>query len=273
VGDEDVLVRNLTNVSLFYSEYGDLGRGAELLEQQVAISRRLANRQLEALGLINLGYRYVQLGMNVRAIDVLARGVELAQGIGHRQHSAYGRLNLALAYLREGEPDRALSALGTATPELKVLQDRFGQAASQFYLALVKEACGEYVDALERFARAKATLVEIGVQGCANDATAGRVRCLLALGRMTEARQEAEALWEHLLDNGSGGMEFPVLAYQTCADLFAADGDLGRSRTAVEKGYRELLDRAEKIGDPAWRNSFLENVPEHRTITERWRGG
>jgi hypothetical protein len=68
-------------------------------------------------------------------------------------------------------------------------------------------------------------------------------------------------------------MEFPILAYQTCADLFAAVGDVERSRVAIEKGYRELLDRAERIGDPAWRFSFLENVPEHRTITERWRGG
>jgi tetratricopeptide (TPR) repeat protein len=273
VGDENILVRNLTNVSLFYSEYGDLGRGAQLLEQQVAINRRLANRQGEAVGLANLGYQYVQLGMSARAAEELKRGVELALGIGHCQHSAYGRLNLALAHLRNGEPDRALSALGTAITELETLQDRFGQAAGQCYLGLVKEACGEYVDALERFACARATLVEIGVQGCANDATAGMVRCLLALGRIKEARQEAEALWEHLLGNGPGGMEFPVLAYLTCADLFAAGGDLERSRTAIEKGYCELLDRADRIGDKAWRISFLENVPEHREITDRWRGG
>jgi hypothetical protein len=67
-------------------------------------------------------------------------------------------------------------------------------------------------------------------------------------------------------------MEFPVLAYQTCADLFAAVGDAERSQTAIEKGYGELLDRAERIGDEAWRSAFLENVPEHRSIIEKWRG-
>jgi class 3 adenylate cyclase/tetratricopeptide (TPR) repeat protein len=273
VGDDDVLVRSLTNVSAFYSEYGDSYRAAHLLEQQVAINHRLANRQLEAVGLTNLGYTYVQLGMNARAMDVLRRAVGLALGIGHRQHNAYGQLNLALAYLRNGEPGRALGALEAAIPELEALQDRFGQAAGQSYLALVKEASGEQADALEHFARAQATLTDIGVIGCAFDATAGMVRCLLALGKLGEARQRAEALWEHLSEIGPGGMEFPVLAYLTCADLFAAIGEAKRSRTAVEKGYHELLDRAERIGDLAWRNSFLENVPEHRTITGMWRGG
>ena len=67
-------------------------------------------------------------------------------------------------------------------------------------------------------------------------------------------------------------MEFPVLAYQTCADLFTAVGELGRCRAAIEKGYHELRNRAEKIGDADWHTSFLENVPEHRRITEMWKG-
>jgi hypothetical protein len=99
------------------------------------------------------------------------------------------------------------------------------------------------------------------------------VRCLLALGRVEEAREETDALWEHLSNEGPGGMEFPVRAYLTCADLFAAMGDVARSKTAIEKGYRELLARADRIGDEACRTSFLESVPEHRAITERWRKG
>jgi predicted ATPase/class 3 adenylate cyclase len=273
LGNDDVLVRCLSNVSIFYMEYGDLGRGATLREQQVAINRQLANRQHEAVGLTNLGYAYVQLGLHARAIDVLTRAVELAQGIGHRQYCAYGRLNLALALLRNGEPDRALAELEAAIPELEALQDRFGQAAGQSYLALVKEASGEHAGGLEQFTLAQGTLAEIGVQGYAHDAAAGSVRCLLALGGIEEAGQQAETLWGHLSDHGPGGMEFPILAYETCADLFAAVGDVERSRAAIEAGYRELMDRAERIGDPAWRISFLENVPEHQSVTERWRGG
>jgi tetratricopeptide (TPR) repeat protein len=272
VGDDDVLVRCLNDVSSFYLDYGDLGRGAELREQQVAINRRLAYRQHEAVGLTNLGYAYVQLGLCARAIEVLERAVKLALGIGHRQYCAYGRLNLALALLRNGEPDRALGELESSIPELEALQDRFGQSAGQSYLALAREASGDHAAALEQFSQAQATLTEIGVHGYANDAAAGLVRCLLALGRIEEAAQQAETLWGHLSDGGPGGMEFPVRAYQACADLFAAVGDFERSRSAIEAGYRELMDRAERIGDPAWRRSFLEKVPEHQSITERWRG-
>jgi tetratricopeptide (TPR) repeat protein len=273
LGDENILVRNLTNVSLCFSDYGDYDRAARLLEQQVAINHRLGNQEGEAVGLTNLGYDYVRLGMHTQAIDALRRAVELALGIGHRLFAAYGRLNLALATLRKGELDGAVAALESSIPELAALRDRFGWAAGQSYLALTKEASGDYAEALEGFRVARATFLEIGVQGCSDDATAGLVRCLLASGRTDEARTEAEALWKRLSEDGPGGMEFPILAYQTCADLFTAAGDAERSHVAIEQGYRELLDRAEKIGDPAWRFSFLENVPEHRTITERWRGG
>jgi predicted ATPase/class 3 adenylate cyclase len=271
--DENILVRNLTNVSFCFLDYGDYDRAARLLEQQVTINHRLGNQEGEAVGLLNLGYAYVRLGMHTQAIDALQRAVKLAQGIGHRLFAANGRLNLALATLRKGELDNAVEALQSSIPELAALRDRFGWAAGQCYLALTKEASGDYAEALEGFTVARGAFLEIRVQGCSNDAAAGLVRCLLALDRTDEARKEAEALWTFLSENGPGGMEFPILAYQTCADLFAAVDDVDRARVAIEKGYRELLDRAEKISDPAWRFSFLENVPEHRTITERWRGG
>jgi tetratricopeptide (TPR) repeat protein len=273
LGDENILVRNLTNASLVYAEYGDLGHGALLLEEQVTINHRLANREGEAVGLSNLGYVYVQLGRYAQAIDALERGVELSLAIGHRLHGAYSRLNLALAHQRNGDLAAATRVLEPAIPELETLNDRFGQAVAQSYRALIQAAHGEHSDALEHFLRAESALDELGVHGHANDAAAGAVRCLLALGKSREAKQQAEALWAYLSNSGPGGMEFPLLAYQTCADLFAAVGDAERSRTAIEKGYRELLDRAEKISDLAWRFSFLENVPENRAITEKWRGG
>jgi hypothetical protein len=34
-------------------------------------------------------------------------------------------------------------------------------------------------------------------------------------------------------------------------------------------GYRDLTARAERISDPACRQSFLDNIPENRAIIER----
>ena len=30
------------------------------------------------------------------------------------------------------------------------------------------------------------------------------------------------------------------------------------------------MERAEKISDPEWRKSFLENIPEHRALVDMW---
>jgi hypothetical protein len=41
----------------------------------------------------------------------------------------------------------------------------------------------------------------------------------------------------------------------------------------VDKGYGELMERAERIGDGEWRAAFLTNVPEHRRLSARHLAG
>ena len=65
-------------------------------------------------------------------------------------------------------------------------------------------------------------------------------------------------------------MEFPLLGYETCADVFSATGHAALTRHVIEAGYRELMARADRISLPEWRQSFLEHIPEHRRIQTRW---
>jgi predicted ATPase len=268
--DENILVRNLTNAAVFYGDYGDLARGTELLDEQIAINHRLGNRLGEAVGLSNLGYNYIQLGQYDRAIPALERSLKLSASVGHRQFSAYGRLNLALGYIHHGDPGTARQVLGRCESTLKALQDRFGQAACQLYSGLARESSGELDGADECFAKAAKTFWEIGVHGSANDARAGLARCSLAQGRLVAAMQHAREVWDHLRADGSGVMEFPVLAYLTCVDVLEAAGDHRTARRALDAGYQELMQRADRVGDADWRRSFLEQVPEHDRMVERW---
>jgi class 3 adenylate cyclase/tetratricopeptide (TPR) repeat protein len=270
LGDEETLARILTNVSVYYGESGDLGRGTQLLDEQVAINHRLGNRLGEAVGLSNLGYNYVQLGQYPQAISALERSLELAASVGHRMHEAYGRLNLALAHVRNGDPGQAQQILGACFPSLGAVQDRFGQAACQSYSALAKEASGELQKAAECFSKARDTFEEIGVIPYAQDASAGLARCSLAEGHLDMASQHIDRVWPFLTEHGTASMEFPVMAYLTCADVFEALGRLDISAQAIEDGYAELMQRAARVDDVVWRTSFLENVDEHHRITERW---
>jgi tetratricopeptide (TPR) repeat protein len=266
--DESILVRVLTNAAVFYMDNGDLARGAELLDEQIAINHRRGNRLGEAVGLSNLGYIYIQLGLCDRAIAALERSLELSASVGHRQYAAYGRLNLGLAHIYHGDPSMAQQVLGECAPSLEALQDIFGQAARQLYSGLAQELSGQPDGARECFVRARKAFAEIGVHGNAHDARAGTARSSLAQGQVEAAQRDATSVWSYLDKQGPAAMEFPVLAYLTCADVFEAAGRQRVARRAIEGGYEELMRRADRIGDASWRRSFLESVPEHRRLAE-----
>lgn len=271
LGDETILAMALTNVSIFYMARGDIATGVQLLDQQVTINHQLGNRTGEAFGLANLGYNYVLLGLYKLGRNSLKESLRLTEAIGYRRESAYNRLNLGLAYLRDGDSRAARLVLEQSIPELVAIGDTFGQAASQSYLALSLEQSGEVVDAEKHFKESYEIFSQIGVRGYTNDALAGLARCLLAQGQLEAAHQHAKRVWDDLEGHGAGGMEFPILAYRTCADIFDALGDSENAFKAVEVGYRELMNRANRISNLEWRNSFLENVPEHRSMIEMWK--
>ena len=270
LGDDLVLARSLTNISNFYTETGDIARAAQLLDRQLAINRRTGNLEEEVVGLSNLGYTYILLGMPEQAISTLLCCIDMAQSIGHRSYRVDTQLNLALAHLRHGDPPSALTVLEQCLPEFKAMNDAFCQAVGQTYAALAKELIGQVNEALADFEQAAASLREIGRLGYAHDAGAGAARCLLRLNDLEAAQRYALPVWDYLLRQDRAGMEFPVLAYETCAEVFAAAGQASLARRIIEAGYRELMARADKISLPEWRRSFLEQIPEHHRIQARW---
>ena len=270
LGDDEIMARNLTNASVYYTEIGDMARSAQMLEQQLEINRRCSNHEGEVIGLSNLGYVYILLGMSGEAIPLLRQCLQLANEHGMPTFHTYARLNLGLAHLRNGEAVLALGELEQCLPDLRIINDILDYGTGLTYLALALEQDGRLAEALAGFEQAVSTLKEIGTVGNLFDAEAGLTRCLLKLLRLDEAQEHAFPLWDHLREQSGARMEFPVLAYETCADVFAAGGQLRLARRAVAAGYGELLLRAGKISLPEWRRSFLEQVPEHCRIQERW---
>ncbi len=124
--------------------------------------------------------------------------------------------------------------------------------------------------ALTGFEQAAAALKDIGNLGSMYDAVAGAARCQLKRQDLPAAGELAVSLWAYLKQHSGRRMEFPVLGYETCADVFTAAGEARLARRAMGAGYGELLVRAGKISLPEWRRSFLEQVPEHCRVSERW---
>jgi class 3 adenylate cyclase/tetratricopeptide (TPR) repeat protein len=271
LGDDEVMARTLNNISIYYTETGDMGRSTQLLERQLEIIKRMGNVEGEVIGLSNLGYVYILLGIPEEAIPMLQRGIQLAQENGLRNFYSFGRLNLGLAYLRSSDLTQALAELDQCLPELKAMDDILNYAIGHTYLALAREQSGQVEEALSTFKQAAVMLKEIGTQGNMFDAEAGLVRCLHALHQVEQAQQHVTPLWDYLLHHSGARMEFPVMAYETCADAFYSAGQALLARRAIGAGYGELIIRTGKISLPKWRQSFLERVPENLRIQERWR--
>jgi len=266
--DGPTLARTITNVALFHAEIGNNGRALELLEQQVSLTRTLGDRFGESIGLNNLGYNFLILGQYQKGLEILQQSLALTTTLGAKRISAYNRLNQALAHWRLGDGQAARPILAQAIADMVAVEDNFGQAVGYAYLAHVMESCGEPGLASQYFDEAKQALDHIGAHAYVNDALAGLARIELDQGRVEKACQYCREVSVYIEEHGAKGLEFPILAYTSCARVFQAAGELEAARTAVEDGYAELMDHADKIVDPIWRQSLLDNVSEHREIIQ-----
>jgi tetratricopeptide (TPR) repeat protein len=266
--DDLILARNLTNVSFFYGETGDLSRAVEMLLRQLEITTRIGSLKGRAIGLGNLGYNYVMLGMYPEGISNIEQAMEISLQIGYIAQCIHNRWNLSLANLRMGDSKAAVRDL--VPVEQEVIGKGFLEIYHLYYRGLAGEGVGEYTKAKADFERGYDGFLEMDFKANAFDSLAGSTRCSMKLGQLDVAKQCAEELWGYLKENGSNGMELPMLSYLTCAEVFREVEDIEKLDAATHEGHEVLMEMAEKISDPDMRRSFLENVPEHRTMVELW---
>jgi hypothetical protein len=201
---------------------------------------------------------------------VLEQSQQLFESFGARRERVYARLNLGLIHWRSGDLTSAHQALQAVQIELAALNDTFAQAAGQAYLAIVLESIQEVSEAQQHYQTARGIFTQAGARGYAADTLAGLVRCALALADRDAAQRYVTELWNYLRLHSTQGMEFPVRAYLTCADCFAALAEPAQAHKAIAEGYRELIARAEKISRLEWGRSYLFNVVEHRAVIKSW---
>ncbi|MGD8806057.1 MAG: AAA family ATPase, partial [Chloroflexota bacterium] len=268
--NETVLVRILTNAANLYIGVGDNGQAAELLTRQVEINRRQGNQVGLAYGLLNLGYNQQMLGQYELAKAAISESLQVTMTMGAARLSAYNRLNLGLAEIRVRQLDSARREIEEARQALIEVDDRFGIAASHSYLGMALESDGQPEQAAASYEIAEQMMAELSATGYAIDAIAGRGRCALLLDDKAQAGQLASDVWAYLRQSGPGGLEFPMLAYESCALVFESTDDSAAHQAIVEASYGELMKRAQQISDETWRDSYLHNVPEHRALIERW---
>jgi tetratricopeptide (TPR) repeat protein len=256
----------LNNLSLYYTFLGDHFQSAQLINQQVMLTRKMKHRMGEARGLGNLGYTYILLGLFSIGIVTLEQALELTNVYGMQQDAAYAQLNLGLAYLRVKDFTSARQELETAMRHLDVMQDQFGLAAGKLYLGLAYEQHGDFQAAQDWFYQAAQVCTRLSIPSSAMDCQAGLARCALMQGDLPSAEALVRELWVYLREHQAIALEFPFLAYQTCIMVFEQCRQFQQMSEALRTGYELLVEKANRISEFTWREVYLQEIPENQWI-------
>jgi eukaryotic-like serine/threonine-protein kinase len=239
-----------------------LGRELAALEcyERAGDQRRAVNES------VSVGYAYMELGAYQQAETTLRTALETAERLGLAHPAAAARHNLGLVVAELGRLDEALVIESAAIEAFVGQQDRRLESAGRIYLARIHLLAGEHDLAareahhgVELATEAAPPIIPLGL------ATFAKAR--LSEGRAEEALRLVTDALERVSKTGEteGGDALLYLAY---AETLHALGDQTGASRAIATARDRLLERAAKIGDPALRRSFLDNVADNARTLE-----
>jgi len=188
--------------------------------------------------------------------------------------SSFRPFELAWLLADRGCFDEARRWAGRLVEDGRTRRVPLEEGRGRWVLAEVLRRAGELEDADAEIQAALATLrtaAPLDVPG----ALATLAALCLAQGRTAEALAAAEeglANYEAMATCGFFRGAFLRLVHAECLE---AVGDHEAARAAIASARERLFAIAAKIGDPDYRNSFLESVPENRRTLElarQWAG-
>jgi class 3 adenylate cyclase/tetratricopeptide (TPR) repeat protein len=270
LGDENVLLIVIMRAAACYSQTGDIKRGVPLLLEQIELGHHLGNRAVESQGQGNLGDFYMKLGQYKPARSIIEQSRTISEALGARRMLAYNQMTLGELFLATGDLRKARQLFEQALQEISPSQDLLGKSCILVDIGRVLLAMGDTPGAARYFSEAH-TLASIqGMVALACESTAGLAACAVMQGESEEARKYIHETWDYLKEHGLTGMNNPGNVYRSCAETFDALGEAEVFQAVLESGHQMLMEVADTINVPEWRQSFLENVPDNRALMEMW---
>jgi eukaryotic-like serine/threonine-protein kinase len=238
---------------------GDPTTFLRLVESAVEGFAEAGDARNASLQRANIGNAYMQLGAYARAERVLRQAVAVAQPM-KLSFLAPVKANLGHALLRLGYVEEALAVETEAVQRCVEQGYRRFEGASRVYLAEILRARGDLDDAAVEAQRAASA--STGTPAIRAHALAVHADILLDGGREAEALPLArEAM--RVLASLEGVEEGEALIRLVLIRALAATGDEPAARGRIVEAQARLRVRAERISDPRYQKSFLQNVPEN----------
>ena len=255
--------------SAWASSTGDVGGSRREAQRSLERAEAAGDKRLACLERAGLAEVYLQVGGYHEAERFSREALGAAEEMGLTGVAALARVHLGGALDGQDRIAEARTALGQALAGDVESQHRRAAALAQILLAGMYGRAGDLEEA-ERWAR--------GAVAAAGDlrpvlarARATLSRVLLRGGRLAEAIDVGRAAMDTLRELGKAdGAE--ALVRLAWAEALWSAGKMEGACEAISAARDALLTRADAVGEPGWRESFLQ-VPENATTlahAEQW---
>jgi tetratricopeptide (TPR) repeat protein len=270
IGDRAEEGDSLFNLAVAALDMGDYGQAQGYFAEALDIQQTTRNRWEEINIWNGLGGMYQQLGDLLKAQACLQRGLILAEEIGDEEGQAYLLSNLGLVVRDQGDLQTAEKLLSDGLAVMQALDNKHQVSFFLSYLGTVGLQAGDYEQAIERAQAALSLRQELDLRLQMADDLATLAAAYLAPGNVAQALVYAGQALAILDGCGGQGPEFSQQDYFICYQVLAGAGQEERAQAALQSAYNLVMARAEKITDPALRQSFLERVPVNREIVQEY---
>jgi hypothetical protein len=207
-------------------------------------------------------------GMNQWYLGALAPAIAVLEAIPAAdtmlsQATSYRRWTLSWLHADRGALDQARAVAIELTEACQARHDRVGEGRGRWALAEALRRSGDLGAAEREIQTALAMVMPIDQPGAL--ATLSALR--LAQGRAADALAVAEDALARCQTMGGCGMFRGAFVRLVAAEALHATGAHDAARHAIADARVRLHAMADKIADPAYRASFLAEVPENaRTL-------
>jgi tetratricopeptide (TPR) repeat protein len=242
---------------------GDLGACLNGLDTALVAFEQAGDMRNACTIRCNMGYLYCELGDFERAELALRHALAAADRMGLRELAAAVLHNLGRVLGLRGNLDEALRLEHQAVDAFVEQGEQRLEGVARTYLAEVLLAAGDHGRALIEAENAFELLdvapsLRVAALGAVARALAGQGEGAQALARARQAAADLDALGE--IEEGEAAVR---LAFIECLER---EGVQDEARAALLRARDWLLGRASRISEPAWRQRFLNDVPQNAQI-------
>jgi tetratricopeptide (TPR) repeat protein len=179
----------------------------------------------------------------------------------------FALLTQALLALQRGDPQQAMAYVEAARQLQPAAGNPYEGASILIVMGHAAAAAARWAEARTAYQQAVRLAETLNILDVAAEAHAGLANVAIGAGDHAAACAHAEAILALLAEQPRVGLDEPFVTYLACHRVLAATSD-ARACDILAQGYALLLEYAGRIEDDALRQSFLENVAEHRELRQ-----